>query len=462
MMGTLSASQVLLESLERGRDQIALHQRGRDYTVAELLDRAGEWVAYLRAAGIGPGTVCAATGEFSFNTSAFLIATLMLRCTVAPLAADSAENPQLLGLAAADVVVDLGRDDLNHQVVTVAKHDSPLLRDFLQTGRPGIIVFTSGSAGEPKAVLHDFDRILKNPVRSHRKGYRSVVFLRFNHLGGINTLLSVLVSTGGVAIFPERRTAEEIAALVERARVELLPVTPTFLAMLLASRCHERHDMSSLKLISYGSEPMPQTLLERMNRLFPQVRFHQTYGSSELCLPRTQSRSSDSLWVKVGGDGFEIRVIDGLLHIRSEFAMLGYLNAPNPIGPDGWMATGDRVEQDGEWLRFLGRDSDIINVGGEKVTPLEIESVLMGAENILDVRVYGEKDALFGARVVCDVQLLTEEDLSQLRRRLRQICLERLARYKVPVKFNITTTPFHSERFKKVRAPGQSAQRTLE
>jgi acyl-CoA synthetase (AMP-forming)/AMP-acid ligase II len=451
-MGTLPASQALLESLERRREHTALNQAGRDRTIAELLDRAGEWVAYLRAAGIGPGTVCAATGEFSFNTSAFLIATLMLRCTVVPLATGSGENSQLLGLAAADVVVDLDRDAFNHQAVTVAKYDSRLLRDFLKTGQPGIIAFTSGSAGEPKGVLHNFDRMLKNIGRYDRKGYRSLVFLRFNHLGGINTLLSVLASTGGVVIFPEQRTAEDVAALVERARVELLPVTPTFLALLLASRCYERHDMSSLKLISYGAEPMPQTVLNRMNQLFPQVRFHQTYGTSELCLPRTQSRSSDSLWVKLGGDGFEIRVIDGLLHIRSEFAMLGYLNAPNPLGSDGWMATGDRVEQDGEWLRFLGRDSDVINVGGEKVTPLEIESVLIGAENIRDVRVYGEKDAVFGARVVADVQLLTDEDPTDLRRRLRRICLEKLARYKVPVRFNIATSPFYSQRFKKVRS----------
>jgi acyl-CoA synthetase (AMP-forming)/AMP-acid ligase II len=456
-METLPTLQALLESLERRRDHTALYQGGRDHTIAELLDRAGAWVTYLRAEGIGPGSVCAATGEFSFNTSAFLIATLMLRCTVVPLASGSGENAQLLGLAAADVVVDLDRDTLNHQRVTVAKHDSELLRDFLQTGQPGIITFTSGSAGEPKGVLHDFDRILKNLCRFDRKGYRSLIFLRFNHLGGINTLISVLASAGGVAIFPEERTAEDIAALVARARVELLPVTPTFLAMLLASRCHERHDLTSLKLISYGAEPMPQTSLDRMIQLFPRVRFHQTYGTTELCLLRTQSRSSDSLWVKLGGDGFETRVVDGLLYVRSEFAMLGYLNAPNPLGPDGWLATGDRVEQDGEWLRFLGRDSDIINVGGEKVTPLEIESVLIGAENIRDVRVYGEKDAMFGARVVADVQLLIDEDPSQLRRRLRGICLERLARYKVPVKFNIATGPFHSQRFKKVRAVGRSA-----
>lgn len=460
-MSTPSAFQALLDSLERRRDQVAIYQAGREYTIADLLDRAGAWAAYLRTAGIGPGTVCAATGEYSFNASAFLLGALMLRSTVVPLAGTAAggsgENAQLLGLAAADVVVDLERDGFHHQVVTVDKHHSPLLREFLKTGQPGFIAFTSGSSGQPKAVLHDFERLVKNAGRLDRKGHRSLVFLRFNHMGGISTLLAVLAATGGVLVFPEQRTVEDIAALVARARVELLPVTPTFLTLLLASRCHERHDMSSLKLISYGAEPMPQTVLDRMNQLFPGVRFHQTYGTSELCLTRTQSRSSDSLWLKLGGDGFDFRVIDGLLHIRSEFAMLGYLNAPDPIGPDGWMATGDRVEQDGEWIRFLGRDSDVINVGGEKVTPLEIESVLMGAANIGDVRVYGEKDAMFGARVVADVQLLADEDPAELRRRLRRVCLERLARYKVPVKFNIATGPFHSERFKKMRAPGRTA-----
>jgi len=457
-MGTLSALQVLMDSLERRRDHIALYQAGREYTIGDLLERAGAWAAYLRAAGIGPGTVCAASGEYSFNTAAFLLGSLaLLGCTVAPLSGGSSENAQLLGLAAADFVVDLDRDDFNHQAVTVGKYDSPLLRDFLKTGQTGYIAFTSGSSGQPKGVLHDFERMVKNAARVDRKGHRSLVFLRFNHMGGMSTLLSVLASTGGVLVFPEQRTVEEIAALVARARVELLPVTPTFLTLLLASGCHERHDLGSLKLISYGAEPMPQTVLDRVNQLFPKARFHQTYGTSELCLTRTQSRSSDSLWLKLGGDGFEYRVLDGLLHIRSEFAMLGYLNAPNPIGSDGWMATGDRVEQDGEWIRFLGRDSDVINVGGEKVTPLEIESVLMAAANIRDVRVYGEKDAMFGARVVADVQLFTDEDPAELRRRLRQICLERLARYKVPVKFNIATGPFHSERFKKMRAPGQSA-----
>jgi acyl-CoA synthetase (AMP-forming)/AMP-acid ligase II len=456
-MGSVSTSQALLQSLERRRDHPAVYGEGCEYTIGELLDRAGQWAGYLRRAGVGPGKVCAAVGEFSFDTGAFLLAALMQRCTVVPLREGAqGEISTLLGIAAADVLVDLHRGDLNHRPVRVEKRDSPLLRDFLRTGQPGIIAFTSGSAGQPKAILHDFDRLLNNVCRFDRKGHRSLIFLLFNHLGGINTLLTVLSSTGGVAVIPGQRTTEEIAALVERARVELLPVTPTFLALMLASRCHERHDMSSLKLISYGAEPMPQSLLERVNRLFPHARFHQTYGMSEICLLRTKSRSSDSLWVKLGGDGFDVRVVDGLLHIRSDFSMVGYLNAENPFLEDGWLPTGDRVEQDGDWVRFLGRDSDVINVGGEKVTPLEIESVLLEADNIIDARVRGEKDAMFGARIVADVALAAPEEPVELRRRLRHVCLEKLARYKVPVRFNIVQDPLHSGRFKKVRLPRQS------
>ena len=69
--------------------------------------------------------------------------------------------------------------------------------------------------------------------------------------------------------------------------------------------------------------------------------------------------------------------------------MLGYLNAPSPFTDDGWFMTGDAVEQDGEYLRIRGRQSEIINVGGEKVHPAEVESAIQGIENVLEVTVYG-------------------------------------------------------------------------
>ena len=97
----------------------------------------------------------------------------------------------------------------------------------------------------------------------------------------------------------------------------------------------------------------------------------QTYGLSELGILRSKSKGPDSLWVKVGGEGFETRVIEGLLEVKAKSAMLGYLNAPSPFTEDGWFKTGDSVLTDGEFIKILGRESEIINVGGEKVYPME-------------------------------------------------------------------------------------------
>lgn len=88
------------------------------------------------------------------------------------------------------------------------------------------------------------------------------------------------------------------------------------------------------------------------------------------------------MWDKIGGEGFETRVVDRILQIKATSAMLGYLNAPSLFTSDGWFITGDSVEVNGEYLRILGRKSTIINVGGENVYPSEVESVIQEMENI--------------------------------------------------------------------------------
>jgi acyl-CoA synthetase (AMP-forming)/AMP-acid ligase II len=181
------------------------------------------------------------------------------------------------------------------------------------------------------------------------------------------------------------------------------------------------------------------------------VRLHQTYGLSELGILRSKSRGDDSLWVRVGGEGYETRVVDGLLEIRAAAAMLGYLNAPSPFTDDGWFRTGDAVEVDGEWMRFLGRRSEIINVGGEKVWPAEVESVLAAMPGVLDVAVRGEPNRLLGAAVTARVQLSTGEDRATFRRRMREHCRGELADWKVPQRVELVDGPLVSARFKRVR-----------
>jgi long-chain acyl-CoA synthetase len=131
--------------------------------------------------------------------------------------------------------------------------------------------------------------------------------------------------------------------------------------------------------------------------------------------------------------------------------MLGYLNAESPFDAEGWMNTQDQVEVDGEYIRILGRKTDIINVGGQKVYPAEVESVLMQAPNIVDATAYGEPNPIMGNVVTVQVRLASPEDPAALRRRLRDFCRERLASFKVPAKFEAVTSETASGRFKKMR-----------
>lgn len=94
---------------------------------------------------------------------------------------------------------------------------------------------------------------------------------------------------------------------------------------------YKKFDLSSLQTVTYGTEVMPESTLKRFHALYPNIKLQQTYGLSEVGILRSKSKSSDSLWVKVGGEGFETRIVDGLLEIKAKSAMLGYLNAPVPL-----------------------------------------------------------------------------------------------------------------------------------
>src|SRR5262249_28186823 len=247
--------------------------------------------------------------------------------------------------------------------------DHPLLCQLQESGAPGLVLFSSGSTGRSKASLLDFDALLEK-FRDVRPSYRTLVFLSLDHIGGVNTLFHVLCH-GGTAVTPDQRSPDTVCAAIEAHRVQLLPTTPTFIRMLLISDAIKRYDLSSLEIITYGTEPMPENTLAHARSALPSVRFKQTYGLSELGIMSTQSRGSDSVWLKLGGRGFEHKIVDGVLWLRSASAMLGYLNAGSPFDADGWFNTQDLVEVDGEYVRILGRKSEMINVGGEKVHPAE-------------------------------------------------------------------------------------------
>jgi len=204
-------------------------------------------------------------------------------------------------------------------------------------------------------------------------------------------------------------------------------------------------------LVTYGTEVMPESTLKKFHECFPNVRLLQTYGLSEIGIMRSKSESSSSLWMKIGGEGIETRIADGILQIKTPSAMLGYLNAPSPFTSDGWFDTGDKVEIKNDYIRILGRESEIINVGGEKVWPAEIEEVIQMMPGVEDVAVCGVKSPITGQMVQASVKLNNDETLSDFRKRMRNFCKDRLAAFKIPQKVILSDHSFHGGRFKKLR-----------
>jgi acyl-CoA synthetase (AMP-forming)/AMP-acid ligase II len=172
---------------------------------------------------------------------------------------------------------------------------------------------------------------------------------------------------------------------------------------------------------------------------------------SELGILRSKSASNSSLLVKVGGEDYETKVADGTLRIRAKCSMEGYLNAPSPFDADGWFDTGDAVIQEGEYYRILGRQSDIINVGGQKVYPAEVEKVIAALPEVTDVAVSGEPHLLMGQIVVATVQMAEPLSAVDMKKRIAEICRGRLQPFMVPTKVRVVTEPVVNYRFKKVR-----------
>jgi acyl-CoA synthetase (AMP-forming)/AMP-acid ligase II len=217
------------------------------------------------------------------------------------------------------------------------------------------------------------------------------------------------------------------------------------------SEAYKRYNLGSLETVTYGTEPMPESTLKRFQELFPNVNLLQTYGLSEVGILRSKSRRSDSLWVKIGGEGFETRIVDGILQIKSKSAMLGYLNAASPFTEDGWFHTGDSVETDGEYIKILGRKSEIINVGGQKVYPAEVESTILEMDEVAEVTVYGEDNPITGHIVCANVTLSDPEETKKTAVRIKKFCREKLEPYKIPVKVNLVNEKQYNNRFKKAR-----------
>lgn len=419
------------------------------FTYEWLNNRVRFFKEKLQESKVLAASVVELKGDFTPESIALLLALISNRCIIVPLTKSVKNEEKLRVIAGVEYVFTIDENDSYSVEHIGICEKNELYKEIAKRNHPGLVLFSSGTSGEPKCAVHDFSKLLMK-FHEKKKALRTLNFLMFDHWGGLNTMFHIL-SNGGVVISTNLRTPENICRLIEKNKIELLPASPTFLNLLLLSEIYAKYNLSSLSMISYGTEPMLPSTLQKLKSIFPNVKLLQTYGLIELGVLKSKSKSDDSLWVKLGGDGYELRVVDGLLEIKAESAMLGYLNAPSPFTEDGWFKTGDSVLVEGEYFKILGRKSELINVGGEKVYPTEIENVINQLDNVAEVMVYGESNPITGKIIVAKVRLIEEEDKKTFINRLKEHCKSKLENFKVPVKVLVNNEVQYGDRLKKTR-----------
>lgn len=449
----------LLERFRDNADKIAIIDDGKSYTYGELLEGILD-LSSTTLKGI-QNKVVAIIGGYSFYNIALFLALYENKNIIVPLVEC---NEAALKESMADIKINAEILEFpnskfpnskfpNLEFLETNDKKHAIIENLFRQNHAGLVLFSSGSTGKPKAMVHDLDTLISSFETKKPRKLNMLLFLLFDHIGGINTLLNIL-ATLSTAIIPRQRNSDEICALIEKYKVSVLPSNPTFLNLILMSNAHKKYDLSSLKMITYGTEAMSESLLARLKATFKKVKFLQTFGTSETGILNTSSKSSGSTYIKL--NDAEYKIVNGELWIKSKTQILGYLNADmsafEASFEDGWFKTGDLVCLDGEYLKIVGRSKELINIGGKKALPSEIESVIMELENIADCVVYGEKNAITGQSVSCDVVLKSDMAKDELKKLIRSTCASKLERYKIPSKINVVEKIAFTKRFKKVRA----------
>jgi acyl-CoA synthetase (AMP-forming)/AMP-acid ligase II len=446
-----------MESLE---DRPFLVHQGQTYGYEELVEEIRTANLLLKKVGVEPGDSVALQGDFSFRSIALFFSLYQNRNIIAPIVTISSEELDIRKEESyADWLVDWAGQEIKFQRVKRRKEYHDFILELHRVGHSGLVLFSSGTTGRPKSMIHDLNKMMSAYEGRKVRQLSILIFLMFDHIGGLNTLFGALAG-GALLVVPTNRDAEEVGKLIEKNKVNVLPASPTFLNLMVLGDIPGRFNLSSLRIISYGTEPMPESLLRKIKETFPRVRLLQTFGTSETGIVQTQSKSSSSLSMKLDDPSIDYKIVAGELWLKSKTQIMGYMNhSMQRFTDDGWFRTGDLVDDEGGgFIKIIGRNSDVINVGGEKVLPAEIESLLLEMDEIVDCLVCAQPNAITGQAVLAKVVLASGGETAEIKRKIRSFLSGKVARYKIPQIVKILKHLPIGTRFKKERIPETSEQ----
>lgn len=413
------------------------------YTYEELLNTTDNYITKLKDMTYQSVAI---VGDFSFDNIAFILACIECKLNIIPLTKDSQTNEKINESKAALVFENSVLKALDN------KQQHSLIENINAKDDSALILFSSGSTGKPKAIVHSLKTFLSKYLNKNPSGYVVLGVFLLDHIAGLDMLFSALTTQGSIVI-PKTRLANDIVNIIKKHNVEVLPLSPTMLRLILLTL---NESLLSVKHIALGSEKIDDLLIEKIKNMLPNTKIKQNYGATELSSLISKTLESNPTFIKL--IDCDYKIINDELYIKSKTQSLGYLNADNSsFTDDGYFATGDLVEtciyNNEEYIKIIGRNKEVINVGGEKVLPSEVEGVMLMMDYIKDCLVYKQDCPIMGNSVAVDVVLSDNLSISnlELKKQIKQFCKDKLATYKIPTKVKIVENLEISDRFKKVR-----------
>jgi len=296
------------------------------------------------------------------------------------------------------------------------------------------LYFTSGTTGEPKATClchRSLEHVAVNENFSHRESKDDCFLLLppLYHTGGKMHWFGSFIAGARTVLTPggERITAKVILELFSKEKITLAMVLVPWIQDIVAALDGGQldmadYDISSLRLIHSGAQPIPAVLIKRLFYYFPRVDFDENYGLTESAGPCMHLGLEN--FHKLGSFGrprlnVDARVVDmngndvprgtvGEMILKGNHIMKGYYKNHELTAQalkNGWLYTGDLVRQDEDgFFYYVDRKKDLIISGGENIYPVDLESVLIGHSKIKDVAVIGIPDERYGEVVAAIFQ----------------------------------------------------------
>jgi acyl-CoA synthetase (AMP-forming)/AMP-acid ligase II len=281
-----------------------------------------------------------------------------------------------------------------------------------------MILYTSGTTGRPKGVLHTHNSIhaLIQQIGDHwlvAPGDKFLVPSPIAHIGGSIYAFECPLLLGSTAVLMERWDAVEgVGLMVAEGCTHMAGATP-FLEQILSAAEREGTQLPDLKVFICGGASVPPSLIRRAAAYFERAMVTRVYGSTEVPVttvgaPGDAERSADT----DGRPGIaDIMLVDGEIRARGAQMLVGYLHAEDEAGSfddGGHFRTGDLGRWDGDCLVVTGRAKDLIIRNGENISPKEVEDILVGHPGIAEVAIVGVPDARTGERA-CAVIVAASE-----------------------------------------------------